>query len=222
MTIHIDKQKNPIRIIVDGPNYGGKSTITNIIKDIYSGITIIEYHDFLHKHVLRQENFSIDLSLKQHWTNLNDSSKVNSLNYLISRENLAFKIFRVCDKDDILIERLFLTRYVYCELLFGKDSLQKIENDKKQISLHNVKLIYVTAPPDILIKRSLINNSKRDLRMEKESPYHLLNKEAIIKKYDLYEKYFKCLGNISKLRLDSSYGTHDNKFIDDLIKFLQI
>ena len=202
---------NLLRLVIDGPNYGGKSTLSELIKNMFPGMTIIEYHDFFHQHIIRQRSSEIDLSEKMHWAVLKKSERENALRYLNKRDAAVLKLVTACQYDNILLERFILTKFVYAELLFNNDLSEQFQLDENTLISNRLSLIYVTAPPKTLIQRSLIKNSKKSIRLRPKTPYHLLDQDTIVKKYDLYEKYFNQLTQLTRIRIDTSFKLEEIK-----------
>jgi len=197
--------------VVDGPNYGGKSSLSEMIKNMFPGMTIIEYHDFFHQHIIRQRNSEIDLYEKIHWAALKTSERENALRYLNRRDAAVLKLVSACQYDNILLERFILTKFVYAELLLNHDFSKQFQLDEKILVSNRLSLIYVTAPAETLIQRSIIKNSKRSIRLRPKTPYHLLDQDTIVRKYDLYEKYFSQLTQLRRIRIDTSFKLDEIK-----------
>ena len=117
--IKISRDK-PFLIFVDGPNYAGKSSITELLRLILPGLTVIEFHDFFHRHIIRQLNNIVPLTDNKNYFSLQRSDIEESKLYLKKRMFFLKNIIKKCNFDDYLIERLPLTYSVYLELLFNQ------------------------------------------------------------------------------------------------------
>jgi cytidylate kinase len=196
------RKNNSIKIIVDGSNESGKSTVCNMIKSILTGLTIIETHDFGHMHVIRELQKSPELLYKHSdWLHMAENERIISKDYICKRESALIKYLCLIKYDDILVERLLLTTQVYSQILFQSRINNKI-NIKKLEEL-GFFLIFTSAPFDVIIKR-LEENKKIKKRIKKtETPEHLINTELTHKKLEMYEKEYAKI-NMEKVKIDTS------------------
>ena len=189
-------------LAIDGPNGGGKSTVADIVKSMVTGITVIEHHDFFHKHITRK--LGREIYRPEDWIGLNKTERRDSLKYIQSRDSNTVKYINSIAYDDVLLERFALTGIVYCDLL-SFDLQQYLSHTISLLEkLNNLEFIYVSCAEDILLERNLRETPKKLIRQSTGSPYHLLSESAIKRKHALYEKHFQNLPIEKKIYIDTS------------------
>ena len=201
-------------IAIDGPNCGGKSETLSIIKSIITGATVIENHDFFHKHLIRQLNKSI--SYKMDFECLTIDERKHAQNYTMSRELSTISYINNVQKDDFIIERLYLTGLVYSDFLLNRAEEYVKHMKESYLSMPKVLFFYVTCDVETMLIRTNNNTEKQIIRRNNNTPYHLSEESAVVQKHMLYENYFHMLPFSNKTRIDTT-----NIKRTDLIKILK-
>jgi len=219
--MHIDislRKNDPIRIIVDGSNESGKSTVCNIIKSMLTGLTIIETHDYGHIHVIRElQKSPYSLSKHSDWFDLTEKERAVSMNYIHNREDTLIDYLCQNRYDDILVERLLLTTQVYGQILFHT----RMDNEKnlKKLAEQDFLLIFTSASFDIISKRIEMNKETKKRMNLHETPEHLTNMNLIKNKLEMYEKEYSKI-KLDKIKIDTSTLSEEEMY--DCLKKLII
>lgn len=204
MTLYKDISMNINRrkvIAVDGPNGGGKSTVIKLIKLFLPGATVIEHHDYFHKHIARTEKQ--ELWKRENWKNLSQEAKSKGLNYIMARDDNTVVYIKHIHNDDVLLERFLLTGMVYCKLL-GFDSQKYFEHAASMLrNMSDVIFIYVSCEEELLVQRNQKISPKQIIRKNSCAPYHLIDESVIRKKHELYDDLYNKLQINKKLFIDS-------------------
>lgn len=191
-------------LILEGSNYCGKSTIGQLIKNILTNATVIELHDFYYLHILKQYPRIKSLISKEEYSSLSDNYIENADTYLTHRNLFTLQYCTEMKEEDILIERNFLTQMVYRDLLFGRKEHPEVHQLIKGFNEQKAQLILVTASPQTITKRIVSGDvEKKKIRRRNATQYHLADKEALIKKNELYNSYFDALGFSNKHKLNT-------------------
>lgn len=190
--------------ILEGSNYCGKSTITQLIKNILTNATIIELHDFYYLHILKQNPQIESLVSKKEYLSLSNNYIENADTYLTHRNLFTLQYCTEMKDEDILIERNFLTQMVYRDLLFGRKEHTELHQLIKGFNEQKARLILVTASSQTIAKRIDYGDmEKKEIRQRNATQYHLTDKEMLIKKNELYNSYFDSLDFNDKHKLNT-------------------
>jgi thymidylate kinase len=195
------------KILIEGSNYCGKTTITNMLKYHIPGTTALEFHDFYHQHILMQSDKIIQLKTKEDFENIDKQVLDKAEKYLNSRNKFVLEYLKRIKHDNTIIERSFLTQMVYRNLLFKIEEQGNLFEIEKLFEMENVKLILITASSDTILERMKIDNPKSILRAAEDIPYHLKEPKILVKKNELYNFYFNQLQHIKKYRIDTTDKT---------------
>ena len=194
----------PLRILIEGPNYAGKSSLSSHLRLLLPGSSIIELHDFCHQHIIRLSQDPMTLSSREEYGALRSSFVLEAQEYLRLRERAVLDMIDALSFDSIIIERLSLTQFVYFKLLFGVDCSSELRRLDEELAKRRVFLILINARPDILIARSRATVRKRSGHHDYGIPYHLSEQESIAQKGSLYDLGYGEMTKIRKTRIDTS------------------
>lgn len=207
-------------IIIEGSNYCGKTTITNILKYQIPGATALEFHDYYHQHILKQSDKIIQLQTRDDFENIDKQELDKAEKYLNSRNEFVLDYLKRIKFDNTIIERSFLTQMVYRNLLFKIEEQGNLFEIEKLFAKENAKLILITASSETILKRMKIDNPKLILRVAKNIPFHLKDPKILVKKNELYNFYFDQLQHIKKYRIDTTGKTKEDliKIVENILK----
>ena len=208
-------------IIVEGSNYCGKTTITDLLKQQITGAIVLETHDYYHKHILLESPHLVkNLVSQDDFKNINQIALEKAENYINKRNEIVYDVVEKLPYDNIIIERSFLTQMVYRHLLFDNKNHKDLKQLIEKYVFYNAKLILVTASSETLKKRICFDNPKLLFRKASHIPYHLNTTDILIKKNTLYNYYFDRLENIQKYKIDTTTIDIENltQKILDIIK----
>ncbi len=208
------------KILIEGSNYCGKTTITNILKYQIPGATALEFHDFYHQHILKQSDKIIQLTTKDDFENIDKQELDKAEKYLNSRNKFVLEYLKRIKHDNTIIERSFLTQMVYRNLLFKIEEHSGLFEIEKLFAMENVKLILITATSEAILERMNNDNPKLILRSGERIPFHLKDPKILIKKNELYNFYFDQLQLINKYRIDTTGKTTEtlSEFIKHVLE----
>lgn len=194
----------PRVVIIEGPNYGGKSLCGRLLRSVLPGVTCIEQHDFFHFHVLRAAQLRPrDVVEVSAWRKLKPSIRDRVLTAVDRREH-EIAWFANTSDDDVLVERLLLTNYVYKRLLFDLDSADSLRRCSDLLAREGVMLALLTAPVDDIMERMKEDDGPKRLRQRSsQMPRHLKDEGLIRDKVMLYDEAFNLDLPFHKLRLDT-------------------
>lgn len=197
-------------LILEGSNYCGKSTITQLIKKTLTNATIIELHDFYYLHILKQYPRMENLTSKKEYSALSDNYIKHADKYLTRRNSLILRYCTEMRNEDILIERCFLTQMVYRDLLFGRKDHSELHRLIGGFNEQKAQLIFVTASPQTIAGRIEYGDAeKKKIRQKNATQYHLTDRETLIRKNELYNAYFDSLDFNNKHKLNTDLPLED-------------
>lgn len=194
----------PLRILIEGPNYAGKSSLSSYLRLLLPGSSIIELHDFCHQHIIRLSQKPITLSSRKDYRDLESSFVLKAQEYLRLRERTVLDMIDALSFDNIIVERLSLTQFVYFKLLFGVDCSSELRRVDEELAKRGVFLILINARPDILVARSKTTARERSGHHDYGIPYHLSKQDSVAQKGSLYDLGFGEMTKIRKTRIDTS------------------
>ena len=180
-----------------------KSTTIKLLKSLYPGSTVMEFHDFFHQHMIRQYQIE-KLEDSKDFLQINSTMKEEAIKYVEMRENLILDYFDQFKFDNIIIERLPLTRVVYCNIIWGIDLIESLLKFEKELFERNAIFLFLTCNDEVLIERFEEENMKNIFRRQDSTPFHIIKKNEILKKKQLYMDYFNKLQLINKFVVDTS------------------
>jgi hypothetical protein len=189
-----------MRLLVDGPNYSGKTSLIKAFSQALPGLTVLEVHDTGHLHILRQQHLRVeDLYLPAHWAALSIAAVDASVAYLDKRDHAFVGLVANLEYDDILLERIPLTSFVYKLLLFDREEPNTLQELDRILAGDETILVCVTAAPEVLIERAGLPSERKALRAGSYMPTHLVDPNMLEKKCEMYEH---ALGYIKRCRVE--------------------
>jgi hypothetical protein len=190
---------------VEGPNNGGKSTALRLLRQMMPGSTILEIHDTGHVHILRQAALlKSQLVRMRDWRTLPETVTRDCISYLDAREESCVSLLDSMPLDDVVVERLLLTTYVYKRMLFNEDGLGAMRARLECLKAPQTHLVLLTADVDRLIERATASTIEKRRNVTKETPEHLTDRSLVRLKAGLYDIGFEQLGGIGRTRVDTS------------------
>lgn len=207
-------------VIIEGPNYGGKSLCGRLLRSVLPGLTCIEQHDFFHFHVLRAAHLQPqDVVDVADWRGLVPSIRDQVVATVDRREHDIAR-FASGSPDDVLIERLMLTNYVYKRLLFDLDGADSLLRCSELLTHDGVVLALLTAPADYIVERMKQADGPKQLRQWSATmPSHLTDEGLVRDKVLLYDEAFSLDVPFHKIRLDTASLT-PGKCVEAVLQML--
>jgi len=183
------------KIIVEGSNLSGKSSVVQELEKKYVHSVVLTFHGYYHP------------TFKESTRNGS-----GALTYHRSRLESFYSVFRNITSEEILSNRFHLTASVYLKLFYGiEEHFYDVEEVLNELDFF---LVLVDFNDEALSKRL-------DLRIKtgKEDPYGDDGFSMVTEKRDLYRSYFKDSKVNKKIIIDNSNLTA-TEAVDELIKKL--
>ncbi|MEW6408304.1 MAG: hypothetical protein AB1465_06485 [Patescibacteria group bacterium] len=188
--------KSPIKIIVEGGNLSGKTSIVKELEKKFVHSIIVTLHGYYHPFFL--ENIK--------------NSKA-ALRYHRQRLLSFLPIFKDIKFEELIFNRFHLTASVYLKLFYNlEDYFLEIEK-----VLNNIGVFLILADFN---NEALEKRLKERKEMNKEAPFGDDNLSKIKKKRDLYRLFFEKSKIQNKLLIDNSQITANQAcdYIQEKIK----
>lgn len=171
----------PPKIIVEGSNLSGKSSIVTELEKKFVHSVVITLHGYYHPQLIKELN--------------NNSSKI--LKYHRNRLNCFLSVFRNVCAEELIFNRFHLTASVYLKIFLNiEEHFFDIEEKLNQLGVY---LILADFNNEALEKRL----SERQ-EQNKEAPWGDENFSKIKFKKDLYCQFFKESKIKNKILIDNS------------------
>lgn len=206
--------------IVEGPNYGGKTTLMKQLKALVPSSTIIELHDFYHHQFMKDpgfgKQFTIDDVLRG---TVPEEVRDRVIQYNSNRLVDVVERMRRERLDPFLFERLHVTDWVYKKLQFGLDHFDQYRPLEDTLNQEGAFLIVLTAPDEIIRERMAQNvRAERQANSKIPIPLHLTDPEKAIAKKALYDEFFARSGIRRKVLVPSTNGEDYTELLRGLLR----
>lgn len=195
-----------MKIILEGANGVGKSTVSSILRESIPESTFIEFHDFYHEHVVNQLKQPYILR-EEDWDRIPSKEKKQADHYILKRSELVFDFFKAQKLNRIVVERLILSHLVYKEIILKQNCdtlLDSYQALLERFSNLDIMLVLVTCDNCYLRKVLEKRNEKSYNPGSPYAQFHLRSVDVGLRKNDMYLKYFHKIGSVQKIVIENN------------------
>lgn len=196
----------PLRVVIEGANYSGKTSLGGVLRSGLPGATWIEVHDYLHLHMLRQtQRRPAELETRQDWRTISERHRSACVRYLDQREDAVFGLMANLQHDDVVVERMMITAFVYKALLLGVNDRERLLSAVSSLAERGGVLIHVSASEEIVGARAETREGREVLRSGPGVPWHLSTPDVASMKSAAYSSAVALVaGYVDTIPIDTS------------------